>query len=275
MLNKDSLDTVCGALCYAMGIEPPKFAAAPNETMKAYIDEKLGGKKVDRIFMFNPDAIGQWIIEKYPHLVREVTTECEVAVPLRSPMLPVTPVCFATMYTGAQPEIHGIREYVKPILRIDTIFDAMIRAGKKCAIIANPACSIGNIFLERDVDYYFHQGVDEINATAARLIMEDRYDFIVCYDGNYDFWQHRAGPEGLNALTELRMNSSDFHMFSHMIRQNWKGHNTLLGFAMDHGCHQLDEPMDKGEGKIYWGTHHDDIPEDRNICHYYKIYPAE
>ena len=45
-------------------------------------------------------------------------------------MLPVTPVCFGTMYTGAQPAVHGIQKYEKPVIQIDTIFDALIRAGK-------------------------------------------------------------------------------------------------------------------------------------------------
>ena len=39
----------------------------------------------------------------------------------------VTPVCFGTMYTGAQPEVHGIRRYEKPVIKIDTIFDVLIR----------------------------------------------------------------------------------------------------------------------------------------------------
>ncbi len=35
-----------------------------------------------------------------------------------------------TMYTGAQPAVHGITAYAKPVIKIDTIFDALIRAGK-------------------------------------------------------------------------------------------------------------------------------------------------
>ena len=39
MLNETSLNTVCGALCYAMGVQPPEHAAAPNEKMVKYVDE--------------------------------------------------------------------------------------------------------------------------------------------------------------------------------------------------------------------------------------------
>ena len=265
MRNHTSLDSVCGALAYAIGIEPPKHAAAPNEELVAYIDGQLEGRKADRIFMYNPDAIAQWIYEKYPNLLREVTEKTDISLPLSSVMPSVTPVCFATMYTGAQPEVHGIRKYEKPIVKLDTLFDAMIRAGKKCAIVANVKCSIGMIFLEKDMDYYLYSSLAEINAKGAELILEDKYDFIVVYNGNYDARMHKCSPEGLESLCELRANSETFAMFSEMIKEHWAHHDTLVGFAMDHGCHEIDDDL---------GSHGLDMDEDMNILHRYKIYPA-
>lgn len=68
---------------------------------------------------------------------------------MKTVMPSVTPVCFGTMYTGAQPEVHGIQKYEKPVIKIDTFFDALIRAGKKPVIVATPKCSLSNIYLER------------------------------------------------------------------------------------------------------------------------------
>ena len=65
------------------------------------------------------------------------------------------------------------------------------------------------------------------------------------------------------ALAELRLNSSIFATFSKMIETNSRGHNTLVGFAMDHGCHEID-----GES----GAHGLDMDEDINIVHLYKAY---
>ena len=93
------------------------------------MDEKLQGRKADRILMYNPDAIAQWIYEKYPNFLQEVTDNTELNLPLCTVMPSVTPVCFGTMYTGAQPAVHGIRKYEKPVVRTDTVFDALIRAG--------------------------------------------------------------------------------------------------------------------------------------------------
>ena len=256
--NKNSMDTLCAALAAAMNIPAPAQAAAPNGDLMAYLD----GRKADRLFMYNPDAIGEWIWRKYPQLFKEVTALCETEVPLRTVMPSVTPVCFGTMYTGAQPEVHGIRRYEKPVIRIDTLFDAMNRAGKKCAILGDQTCSMGKIFLERDMDYYIFETLPEINAKAAELILEDRYDFIAVYNGNYDARMHKTGPESVEALAEARINSHIFAMFHSLIKEHWKAHRTLLGFAMDHGCHEIDENC---------GAHGLDMPEDLNIVHSYVM----
>ena len=100
--------------------------------------------------------------------------------------------------------------------------------------------------------------------------MEDKYDFILCYNANFDDVMHKKTPESVEALSEARFNYQTFCMFDSMIQNLWKKHNTLVGFGMDHGCHAFIN--DEGEPR---GTHRDNSPEDRNIVHLYKIHPAE
>lgn len=266
MYNSDSLDTLCAALAYATGIEAPACAAPANAALCAYVDEKLAGKKADRLLMYNPDAVAQWIYRKYPWFVSEVAALGELELPMKTVMPSVTPVCFGTMYTGAQPCVHGIQKYEKPVIRIDTLFDAMIRAGKKVAIVADEKCSMGKIFLEREMDYFLFKTIGEINAKAAELIMEDKYDFIAVYNGNYDHWMHKFGPESYEAISELRSNSYAFSELCALVKKYWSGHNSLVGFAMDHGCHEIDGGC---------GSHGLDMEEDLNIMHLYTAYPAE
>ena len=152
----------------------------------------------------------------------------------------VTPVCFATFYTGAQPVVHGIRKYEKPIVRTDSIFDVLIRSGLKAAIVADKNCSMSKIFLDRKMDYFFYDSIEEINAKAMELIIQDSHDLIAVYNGNYDSVMHKHGPESLRALAEARLNSATFAMFVSLIKNSWKNHRTLYGFAMDHGCHEID-----------------------------------
>ncbi len=266
MKNPNSLDTLCAALAYAMGIEPPQHAAAPSPELCAYVDDMFGGKKADRIFMYNPDAVAQWVHEKYPRYTQKAVDHTELALPFCTVMPSVTPVCFGTMYTGAQPAVHGIQKYAKPVIEIDTLFDALIRAGKKPAILAKNNCSLAKIYLEREMDYFIYGSYEEVNAKAAELILDDTYDFIVVYNGNYDSTMHKFGPESTEALAELRTNSETFATFSTLIKNHWQGHNTLVGFAMDHGCHEIDGGS---------GSHGLDMDEDLNIVHLYKAYPAQ
>lgn len=266
MNERRSLDTICAALCYAMGIEAPACAASASPELCAYVDEKLAGQKADRILMYNPDAVAQWVQEKYPQLMKEVPARTEIALPLTSVMPSVTPVCFGTMYTGAQPEVHGIRKYEKPVIRIDSIFDALIRNGKRCAIVADTNCSMGKIYLEREMDYFLYETIDEINAKAAELIMADEYDFIAVYNGNYDSLMHKFGPESIEALGELRANSHAFAELSVLVDRYWSKHNTLVGFAMDHGCHEIDGGC---------GSHGLDMDEDLHIMHHFMAYPSK
>ena len=266
MLNPTSLDTLCAVLCTAMGIEPPKTANTAGNALSEYVGSILGGEKADRIFMYNPDAVAQWVYEKYQHLMKEVIKRTELTLPMQTVMPSVTPVCFGTMYTGVQPEIHGIHKYEKPIIRIETIFDALIAAGKNPVIIADKNCSIANIFLERDMDYFPCDTYEEVNTKAAEVILEDKYDFVVVYNGNYDSLMHKFGPESVEALSELRANSRTFGIFDELISRHWRKHNTLVGFAMDHGCHEIDGGC---------GSHGLDMEEDLNIVHLYKAHKKE
>ncbi len=263
-MNRTSLDTLCAALAHAMGVAAPEKAAPANPGLVDYVDKTIG--KADRIFMYNPDAIAQWVYEKYPLLTAEAKKRTELEVPFEVVMPSVTPVCFGTMYTGVQPEVHGIQAYAKPVIQIDTFFDALLRAGKKPAIVCTAGDSLSKIYLERDMDYFFYPTVEEVNAKAAQLILEDKHDVIVVYNGNFDAVMHRWGPESVEALCELRANSEMFAMFSAMIETHWKQHNTLVGFAMDHGCHEIDGNL---------GSHGLAMDEDLHVVHLYKTYPAE
>lgn len=264
--NTIPLETFCASLCEIMGIAPPATAEKPTEILTEYAKSVFGNEAADRIFMYNPDAIGQWIYEKYHKTVSFVKEICDIEIPFKTVMPSVTPVCFGTMYTGAPPSVHGIEAYVKPVIKIETIFDAMIKVGKKCAVVATAGDSMSKIYLEREMDYYFYPTVSEVNEKAEELIKADGHDFIAVYNGNYDSTMHKTGPESEEALLSLSENAEAFSRFNDLIKENWKKHNTLLGFAMDHGCHEIDGSS---------GSHGLYMPEDINILHSYKAYKSE
>lgn len=261
MINKTSLDTLCGGLAYAIGVLPPSLAAEANQDLIKYLDASFKNEKADRIFMYNPDAIAQWIFEKYYSMFTPIIKPTDLKLPFCTVMPSVTPVCFGTMYTGVQPEVHGIKGYVKPVITIETIFDALIKSGKKAAIVSTGKDSMSLIFLNRKMDYFIFDTIDEANQKAKELIIKDEYDFIALYNGNYDSTMHKFGPESEEALLALEHNINAYNEFAALIEKHWKSHNTLLGFAMDHGCHEIDGGC---------GSHGLDMEEDLNIVHLYR-----
>lgn len=261
VINSISLTGLAATLADALGVERPAEANAPIKSLAAMVNGQ-----VDRIFMYNPDAIALWLYQKYTGLFDDVVKHTQLTLPMCAVMPSVTPVCFGTMYTGAFPEVHGIRRYEKPVIRTDTLFDAVIRAGKKCAIVCDTDCSMGKIFLEREMDYFEYDTIDEINAKAMELIHEDKYDLICVYNGNYDATMHKNGTEAEVSIDALKANIAAFDSFANAIKQQWTVHDTLIGFAMDHGCHDIDGGC---------GSHGLDMPEDLNIVHFYGLCPKK
>lgn len=264
--NPQSLDTLCSALAYAIDVDMPEKANSPSGELKKFVDKSFSGKKADRIFMYNPDAIAQWIYEKYSDYFDSVRENAPLELPFCSVMPSVTPVCFATMYTGTQPDIHGIKKYEKPVLKLDSIFDALIRAGKKPVIVAEENSSMSKIYLEKDMDYFIYETIEEVNKKALEIISEDKYDFIAVYNGDYDATMHRHGPENELSLDALKANVTAFSQFCNAIKAYWTNHNTLVGFAMDHGCHEIDGGC---------GSHGLEMEEDLNIVHLYGAFPEK
>ena len=91
------LTGVAASLCNALGVEKPECAGEPLEA----ITELCKNQGVDRVLMYNPDAVALWIFEKYAPLFTPVMLNTSITLPLQAVMPSVTPVCFGTMYTGA------------------------------------------------------------------------------------------------------------------------------------------------------------------------------
>lgn len=248
------------------GIEIPENIENPNPVIAALAEKKLGSKPVDRVVIYNPDAVALWIYQKYTEMFTKAALCSDLALPMLSVMPSVTPVCFASMYSGVMPDIHGIKKYEKPVLTVNTIFDSYTKAGKKAAIVSTARDSISMIFLERKMDYFIYDTPEEVNAKALELIDEDNYDLIVIYNGNYDGTMHKHGPEAEASLKALEMNVDFYAELVEKIKAQWKNHSVFYGFCPDHGCHEID-----GE----CGSHGLDMQEDMNVIHFYGIKEAE
>lgn len=250
--------TIAQLLGFSLGTQ----AAEPLGPVLRKAQEKFGVNRCSRVLMYNPDAVGLWVFNSHKDMFRSVTETADVKLRLRSVFPPVTPVCFASMYSGLEPEQHGIVRYEKPVLRVATVFDEALKAGKKAAIVSTRGDSISEIFLNRPLDYYIYKSPAECNQRAMELIKEDRYDLIVLYNGNYDYYMHRCGPEGRMALRALRQNIDTYCRLREQMAECWKEHDSVLVFAPDHGCHRQ---------FVLLGGHGIDRPCDMEIPHFYSM----
>jgi len=187
-----------------------------------------------------------------------------VQVLLRTVFPPKTPVYFASMFTRAPPEAHGIRMYEKTVLRCDTLFDALLRAGKRAAIISVVDSSISLIFRNRAMSYLIEEYDQQVNKHLLQLLREDNHDFILAYNQEYDDCLHRTTPTSKEALRALENHLRIFERLTEAFLNRYEDHTRLVIFSPDHGGHINPETRR--------GDHGLDIPEDMEVRSFWGIY---
>ena len=268
----------------AMGVEPPKQAEEAVPMIETLVKDHCVSGKAEKMLLFCPDAIGQWLFHKYTLDFAPVLRHTQIQIPFCSAFPPVTPVNFASIFTGAQPNVHEIRKYEKKHVFTDTLFDAFSRAGKKVALVAIEGSSMGTIFTERDIDYYIEpddpEDKDGVNTTKRALELLSKrdpdYDVIVIYTMKYDDSIHATYPESALSLHAMRSHNQQFAMLAEKTAEAWSGYDTLIGYITDHGIH-ADHHSNNGlhPDRDGYGNHYADIPEDMNVTHFFGIQPAE
>jgi hypothetical protein len=254
--------SVTPTLCRLMGIEPPAVSSAP--VLELVLG--LAPAKLDRVLVYAADAIGRVFLDNHPDLKKRLVAASDVQVELRAVMPPKTPVCFASMFTGALPEAHGIRKYERPILTCDTLFDALARAGKRAVIVAVKDCSMDIIFRNRAIDYFSEEDDTAVLERTLSLLADDRYDFIVSYNQEYDDTLHRTRHDGSEGLEAARRHVETFVRLFQATEERWAGFSRALLCVSDHGAH-----YDAAKGR---SDHGEDIPEDMDVLHFWRIRPA-
>jgi predicted AlkP superfamily pyrophosphatase or phosphodiesterase len=258
-------DTIAGitpTVCDLMDITRPALSTAGAfapviERIKA----KCGLIRFDKCLIYAPDALGTLFIGKHPEIFAAVRARAPHAIELRSMFPPKTPVCFASMFTGALPEAHGIRKPERPVLGCDTLFDSLIRTGKKPAIAAVKDSSIDQIFRGREMDYFSEEYDPQVTTRALRLLKGDEHDFILAYHQEYDDSLHATTIESGRSLTAARNHAASFVELCAAAHDRWEQYNHLVIFTPDHGGHD--------EFVTNHGTHGEDITEDMLVTHFF------
>lgn len=246
-----------------MGIPRPKMSdRSPLEEILS-MRKAAGGGKIERCLVYAPDAMGSVLFRSRPELLSEVLKTAPVSVGLRSVFPPKTPVCFASMFTGASPAAHGIRAYDRPVLECDTLFDVLIGAGRRPAIATVEDASVDVIFRGRSMDYFSAPTDGDVTVRALDLIESGIHDLILVYHQEYDDSLHETDPFDPGALAAAARHIEAFSEIAGRARDCYKGRPYMLIFAPDHGAH-----ADPETGR---GTHGDDIPEDMEVLHFFDL----
>jgi predicted AlkP superfamily pyrophosphatase or phosphodiesterase len=215
------------------------------------------------MLVYAPDALGEWIYKENKRLYSGVKKLAPIEAEMRSVVPSKTPVCYASMFTGASSKVHGITQYEKPVLACDTLFDALVRAKKKAAIVAVEGSSIDLIFRNRKIDYYTEKYDPEVEARVLELLKAKDYDFILAYHQEYDDLMHESTPRDAEALKAFRRHLKSFETLATAFNERYASKNRTVVFTPDHGTH-----IDPENGK---GTHGLDIPEDMEVRHFWGI----
>lgn len=264
--NSIPLTHIAATLASVIGVEPPTLSEGKIDCLQEYIVNKSVSKKAERVLIYNPDAIGQWIVEKYKDKFKKVLEQAPFTLNMKSVIPPKTPVCFASMYSGASPEIHGIQKYTKPVLTVCTLFDTLIKAGKKPCIVTVANQSMDLIFRERNMDYYSLCNDNAVIEKALELIKEDKYDFICVYNQEYDDVMHRTHPCSKGAVRAIEHYADSFDRLAKAVKSCWQQYDSLIAYLPDHGVHRE---------WYFLGQHGKNIPKDMNIIHFYGVIPKK
>ena len=130
MKNSISMTQFAATVADALGVPAPKAAGESFPLLRRTLEQQ-GVVTAQKALLYNPDAVGQWLFQKYTNWFAPVLRHTQLGVPVCTVLPSVTPVCFGTMYTGVEPAVHGIQKYEKHVLQQESLFDILPAAGKK------------------------------------------------------------------------------------------------------------------------------------------------
>ena len=256
--NRYHLKHFAATIADCMDFCLPEAYAPAIDWASSILKKRLGGP-ADRVVLYHADAVGMYIWQKYTDLFAAVQEHTTLALPYASTIEPVTPAAHASMYTGLRPKEHGIKTYVRPQLTCRTLYDELLDAGKKVAIVCQEDSTFVHIFAGRNMDYFEEPDAQHVQEKTLELIASDEYDLISVHTFAYDDAAHANGPESLEALEALALEANGFDRICKALKAFEGKHRILYSYSPDHGQHLI--PGGTGDHNLL-------IPEDINVVHF-------
>ncbi len=262
-----NITSITPTICSLMDVPLPSISTEDVIDDILFINKKKSKNVITKCLLYAPDGIGYFLTIRYKDQFKKMAAIAPYSIRLCSVYPPKTPICFASMFTGALPKIHGRERSERTVLKCETIFDTFIKAGKKIAIVAVRSSSIDLIFRERKLDYFSEETDEKVTSRAVELLKQDQHDLIIVYHQEYDDLLHETTPVSPRAIIAMNNHIESFIELGNAFNKFWKKYNRLILFTPDHGAH-----ISREDGR---GTHGNNIPEDMVIRHYYNVEKGE
>lgn len=239
--------TIAPTIALIIGVRKPSFSEQPP------LKEIIGSLYTNRLVVVVVDAFGVSTWKEAKRVTGFFNSLAQYhLIKIYSVMPSITPVNFATMLTGAHPEIHGIRVRTQP-LNHETIFHVLKEKNRKSATAARALSSLGILISPHaDIPGIAKTNEDEEVTQLALNAIENKADLIWVQLLDVDDCGHAHGPLSKESIDACAR--ADANLKTIAVAATKRGYG-LLALA-DHGQHSVEE---KG---VLRGTHGTNMEED-------------
>jgi len=173
---------------------------------------------------------------------------------IHSVMKSATAVNFATMLTGASPDIHGVTTRESPLVQ-ETVFDVMRETGLRSATAARAFSSLGMLISPHsDTPGIAESNLDaDVTGIAVKRI-GDGYNLVWVQFLGVDDAGHKYGPLSDESMEAVATIDRNLRIILEAARDN--GYSVIV--LADHGQHESGVESHKGD-------HGTDMPEDIEV----------
>jgi len=244
-----SLTVVAPTICELLGVPPPPVAA--DRPLAPLVE---GWGRVERLLVLLIDALGvsTWLASRLQMPFLSAVFEQNL-VPLESVVPTKTPVCFATIASGALPPLHQVRAR-QDEFAVPTIFHSFAAARVSNVVVGRAQSSTGLLYARYAGAARLSRANrdDRVVALLAQVLRE-RPRFVFCQLLDLDNAGHAAGPS--SARSREAAGRCDRRAASICHAAADRGYRLL--FLADHGQHDVPQP----DGTVR-GDHDGSSPAD-------------
>ena len=243
---------VAPTFCRILGVRPPKSAeTGPLEE----VVWTMGNQRRLAVVVIDAFGTSTWSATRAETPTFNALARRHLLL-LKSVMPTITPVNFATMLTGANPESHGIRARTEE-LKLETVFDAMREEGRSSATAARDLSSLGILISPfADRPGIAESNLDEEVCSIAVDRLREGVDLLWVQLLDVDDAGHMYGP--LSPQGVAAAGRDDGHL-RRIAAEAYRGGYGLMVLA-DHGQHTI--TRDDG---THGGWHGTEAEEDVRV----------